>query len=448
MRSACVMAGTALGAAALAALAILPMATSAADTAKPLAVGVQTHFAFEPSGTDIGSFHSWMQRSRFTTSRDEMFWSDVEDDAGRLELRRGALRSQQAWASMPAPFAGLLTLDFGHLRYDSGAQPKSDTARSAFARYAAYVAGEASPGIRWVEVWNEWNMPTSHERAVRSRGDAHDYARLAQVTYAKLKAEHPRITVLAGSAGEDSVEWRWMRQAIGQGLLSHTDALSVHLYNHCSAPMLVGSDEMAERLDALHVIVAAAGHRQMPFYVTEVGWPTHLGKCGVSEKAAAQHSVRFLLEASVRPWVAGVWFYELRDGGDDPHNQEHRFGLLRRDGTEKPAGCALRELGALLASRPATFVPGNKMAAASFRNGDSDRWLLWARGKVQQPVSVRLASNDAPATSFSSPAVCSLQAASMEIGPQGAYATVRLTPRSVYIIDVRAGEPLKVEELS
>jgi len=426
--------------------AILLITASLAATAEPLAIGVQTHFAFEPARTDVGAFRSWMQRSRFTSSRDEMFWWHVEDGSGTLGLGQGALRTQQVWASMPSPFAGLLTLDFGHPAHDAGGQPKSDQGRAAFARYADFVTSQSMPQVRWVEVWNEWNLPSDSQRGAGNLGDAQDYVRLARTTYRKLKAEHPGIVVLTGSSGDDIPDWGWMQQAIRHGMLANTDGVAVHLYNYCMPSALVGSDELADRLDALHGMVAAAGYPQMPVYVSEVGWPTHRGACGITEAAASAHSLRFLLEASLRPWVAGVWFYELQDGGDDPANREHRFGLLRRDGSEKPAGCALRELGALVAARPFAFV-ANSVGSAGFRNGGTDRWLLWTRGKEQRAVSVRLASATGRASSFTSPALCGLPAADLRIEPQGRFATVLLAPRSVQVIDVPAGEALKVEEL-
>lgn len=416
--------------------------------AEPLVIGVQTHFAFEPARTDVRVFRSWMQRSAFTSSRDEMFWWDVEDSAGALALRKGALRSQQVWESMPAPFAGLLTLDFGYPRYDSGAQPKSEQGRRAFARYAEFVASRSKPHVRWVEVWNEWNLPSDFQRGTGNRGDAEDYVRLARATYQKLKADHPGLRVLTGSAGDEQPEWRWTREAIRHGMLANTDAVAVHLYNYCIPEALAGSDELADRLDVLHGIISASGHPQMPIFVTEVGWPTHSGDCGTSEAAAATHSLRFLLEASLRPWVAGVWFYELQDGGDDPANREHRFGLLRRDGSEKPAGCVLRELGAQVAARPFAVLGGSTVGAAGFRNGKtSDRWLLWTRGKSQQAVTVRLESMAGRAASFASAPLCGMPAAPMRIEPQGRTVTVRLSPRTVSVIEVPAGDALKLEQL-
>lgn len=428
-------------------VALLLIAVFLPCAAQPLTIGVQTHFAFGPGRTDLPAFRSWMERSRFTSSREEMFWWHVEDNAGTLGMRDGALRAQQAWASMPSPFAGLLTLDFGHPGYDAGAQPKSERARNAFARYADFVVSQSRPQVRWAEVWNEWNMPTADERQAGSRGDAQDYVRLARTTYEKLKAAHPRIAVLTGASGDDVPDWGWMRQAIGYGMLTRSDGVAAHLYNHCMRADLVGSDELAERLDALHGMVAAAGYPQLPIFVTEVGWPTHRGPCGIEEAAAAAHTLRFLLEASLRPWVAGVWFYELQDGGDDPANQEHRFGLLRRDGSEKPAGCALRELGAQVAARPSAFVRGAATGTAAFRNGATDRWLLWPRGKMQRPVTVRLESTTGRAASFASRALCGLPAADIRIETGGRFATVRLAPNSVQALDVPAGEVLKVEEL-
>ena len=427
--------------------AIVLSTTALVCNGEPLAIGVQTHFGFEPPRTDIAAFRSWMLRSRFTSSRDEMFWWHAEDSSGTLGLRQGALRSRQVWASMASPFAGLLTLDFGHASYDSGGQPKSDAARAAFARYADFVTAQSQPHVRWVEVWNEWNLPSESQRETGNRGEAKDYVDLARTTYQKLKADHPGTLVLTGSSGDETPDWHWMRRAISHGMLAHTDGVAIHLYNYCIRPDLVGSDELAERLDAIHEIVSAAGYPRMPLFVTEVGWPTHRGRCGITETAAAAHSLRFLLEASVRPWVAGVWFYELQDGGDDPGNSEHRFGLLRRDGTEKPAGCALRELGAKVAERPFAFIRGNAVGTAGFRNGSTDRWLLWTRGTVQRTVSVRLESSTGRASSFASPALCGLPAAAMRIEPPGRFASLSMGPGGVHVIDVPAGALLKVEEL-
>jgi hypothetical protein len=66
---------------------------------------------------------------------------------------------------------------------------------------------------------------------------------------------------------------------------------------------------------------------------------------------------------------------------------------------------------------------------------------------VQRAVSVSLESTTGHASSFASPDLCGLPAPDMQIDPQGRFATVRLPPRSVYVVEVPAGVALEVKEL-
>jgi hypothetical protein len=421
-------------------LAAALAAASAAPVAAPLVLGVQTHLGYAPPRTDEGAFRAWMQRSQFTSARDEMFWWDAEAD-GAMQLRRGALNAQRVWRSMPQPFFALLTLDFGHPGYDGGGQPRSPQARAAFARYASFVVAQAQPQVRWAEIWNEWNLKSGATPQGGSHGDADDYVALAADTYRRLKQDHPGVVVLAGSAGDDGPAWRWTREAIRAGLLSHADGIALHLYNHCVGPA-AGSDELAARLDAVHAMASDAGKGRMPVFVTETGWPTHRGACAITEQAAALHSIRFLLEASVRPWVAGVWFYELQDGGDDASNPEHRFGLLRRDGSEKPAGCALRELAASIAQRPIASGMTGTVATAVFRSGSADRWLLWTRGTGAANVQLQAADADAH---WAPVAVCGLTTPG-DAAVSGRTAALRIAAGGVQVIDVPAGTRVSVRQ--
>ena len=168
-----------------------------------------------------------------------MFWGHVEDGSGALQLRGGALRSHQVWKSMPSPFSGLLILDYGHSGYDSGGQPRSDAARGAFARYAEFVTSQSKPYLRWVEVWNEWNLVAPAERE-RGDGNPKSYVDLARTTYQRLKAAHPEIRVLTGSSGDDVPDWPWMRQAIGHGLLAER-ALNAEMDHHLSGDEEAGN---------------------------------------------------------------------------------------------------------------------------------------------------------------------------------------------------------------
>jgi hypothetical protein len=97
-------------------------------------------------------------------------------------------------------------------------------------------------------------------------------------------------------------------------------------------------EELKALLDRL------APGRNLRVYVTEAGWPVHTGRHGVSEQKSAEYLQQFMLLAKARPWIAGVWWYDLFDDGDDAADKEHRFGLITRDGTKRPAFQALPEV--------------------------------------------------------------------------------------------------------
>ena len=95
--------------------------------------------------------------------------------------------------------------------------------------------------------------------------------------------------------------------------------------------------------------------KNIPIYVTEIGWPTSTGNRGFPESAVAQMAERSLLMFSALPYVRGVWWYDLIDDGTDSANAEDRFGLFSRRQTLKPAGQDFQSLALLLKSGTLTW---------------------------------------------------------------------------------------------
>jgi hypothetical protein len=75
-----------------------------------------------------------------------------------------------------------------------------------------------------------------------------------------------------------------------------------------------------------------------PIMVTEAGYNTMTrpGGTGVSENAAAIYIPRLLLN-NFAHGVQRTFLYQLLDGGADPGEWEHHFGLIRHDNSPKPA---------------------------------------------------------------------------------------------------------------
>jgi hypothetical protein len=421
--------------------------TAAPTTPKPpMVIGISTHFGFGVWNggwrTDPDLFRTWNAEAGLTSSRDNMFWSHVESTQGILRMRDEPLNTQTVWNSMPASFAPLLVLAQSNRYYDSGGQPKSDAAVSAFTRYADWVVGQ-TPRIRFVEVWNEWDLRMGASSLGGSQGDPVDYARLAQATGRQLKASRPGVKVLVGAMGTQS-DWIWTSAAIQAGMLTYADGISVHIYNHCASPQNVGADRAIARADDLRRLLDSMGKAAVPIYVTETGWPTNIGNCPVTEEDSAVHTARFLVEASLRDWLAGVWIYEMQDGGTDLTAREQNFGVTRYVGTEKPSGCAMRELATTIAKRPKSVTRASGVTMARFANGTSDRWILWAsQDKVYSvgDAQVRLASQSGSALPQPTE-VCTVTGGTLS----GATAT--LYRKNLFVLDLPASETIAMQPLN
>jgi hypothetical protein len=147
-----------------------------------------------------------------------------------------------------------------------------------------------------------------------------------------------------------------------------------------------------ETLRATRIV---APHR--PVMTTETGYDTAIhvtsGQPAVSEAAEAKYMPRLLLEAFGRG-VRRSFIYEFADEHPEPamHDAEQHFGLLRADGTPKPAFTAVANLIGLLQDAGPAFVPGrlgfrlsgdvSHLRHALFAKRDGRLYLiLWVNGR-------------------------------------------------------------------
>lgn len=132
-----------------------------------------------------------------------------------------------------------------------------------------------------------------------------------------------------------------------------------------------------------------------PVVVTETGYhdatAATVGQPGVSESAAADYVPRTFLEA----FAAGArrtYLYELVDEKPDPagRDPEQHFGLLRQDGTPKPAFVAVQRLLAMIrrssgggARRGVAVRAGADVRSLVLDRRDGSRALvLWRRAEA------------------------------------------------------------------
>lgn len=135
-------------------------------------------------------------------------------------------------------------------------------------------------------------------------------------------------------------------------LSAYMDGGAVHSYAGGGTPR----QHLAANLRSCQ---AVSGDR--PLYVTEAGYHTSFDRvpqhAGVSELAMGKYLPRLMLD-HFGAGVVRTFQYELLDEGTDEDEIEQNFGLLRHDGSPKPAFIALRNMIALLADPGPPFAPG------------------------------------------------------------------------------------------
>ena len=115
-----------------------------------------------------------------------------------------------------------------------------------------------------------------------------------------------------------------------------------------------------------------------PLIATESGWHNAIsdssGQPGISEAAAGKYVPRLWLEYFNRD-IRRVYLNELIDKWQNAE-REGNFGLLRQDGSPKPAFTALQNLIALLQDVPGEFSPGTLSYSITGATADIHHTLL------------------------------------------------------------------------
>jgi len=299
--------------------------------------------------------------------REELRW-------GAIETRPGRFR----WASFDALMAAAARADLRVLPLLLGtpswaartplALPRDPEDFGAFAAQAAARYGpggtfwRARPQLdarlapRWFELWNE---PYT-ERYSTGGVDPARYAAMVRAATVNGRAANraTRWLMAADLIYEDAAgvrrDWLGALAAADPGLMGILDGVAVHPYGF-GAP---GADDgiplpfRFDRIDAIADKLTKLGAGRAPLWITEIGWSTcdRRPDCG-SELDQAQRIADVFTRVRRRPLsarVRAVFVYHLHDfPGREGHDREAHYGLLRTNGTRKPAWSVVRRAAQL-----------------------------------------------------------------------------------------------------
>jgi hypothetical protein len=170
---------------------------------------------------------------------------------------------------------------------------------------------------------------------------AAEYAEAVQPTLRAIAALELPVTVVlpARLHGSDT---SWMEELYARipNLDELFDAFALHPYWYGRSPAAKGPLGPIERIEALREEMDEHGAEGKTIWITEYGQSTAL--CGeecVTEEAQALHLRQMLDAIRLNPeWrVRMLSVFQLRDRGTNSGDRELQFGLLREDGTPKPA---------------------------------------------------------------------------------------------------------------
>jgi len=361
-------------------------AQAAPKTDKSFHVGVCTHFS-QNKGIVEMNIRS-MKNAGIGAIRDEVGWSSIEREKGKLAMPERL--DQYVRSAAEADLDVMLILDYSNPFYDDGDRPRSAEAVEGFCRYAEFVVRHFGKDVGFYEIWNEWDIGIGLRSPYNVGGSPEDYVKLLKAVYPRIKSAAPDVTVIGGASTSGGVKKGWLEKIIKLGALDYCDAVSIHSYNY--------SEKFPERspeacsdwmTDVQKMLRKYNNDVDVPFYVTEMGWPTHVGRAGTEPELSASYLARLYLLARTSASFRGLWWYDFQDDGWKPDDNENNFGIVRPDLTAKPAYYVLSDISDLTAG--GEFIGRMKteddnLRILRFRYKQSDFWAVWSADDKSRQV--------------------------------------------------------------
>jgi hypothetical protein len=340
----------------------LPAPPGAADLQSRL--GVNIHFTSDDKALDI------IAAAGFSRVRMDLGWSGVELTPGKYDF--------SAFDGLVSALAsrGLklhLILDYFNSLYPTSADPGySATTVPAFAAVSKAAAVHFAGTGTTFEVWNEENGGFWDPSP--------NVAQYAELCAAAIGAVHAGdSTALISTGGLSGFDEAFLEGMLEAGAGAGANAIGVHPYRQG------GAESASDDLVFMRANIGKAFKTPPPAWDTEWGYSSQWygGDAGGHAPSAwalqAQRASRELLSA----WALGFpmeIYYDIRDDGTDPTNDEDNFGLIQNDYTDKPAIVAVRTLTAAAEGRTFMgFLPvGFSSMHAMLLVGPKDRVVaLW-----------------------------------------------------------------------
>lgn len=228
-----------------------------------------------------------------------------------------------------------------------------------FAVFAAKVVSRYhNLGLRSWEIWNEPNSAGFWQPSA----NAGDYAALLKAAYTAIKAVDPDAVVITGGLSPSATTETniapvtFLSRLYDNGAGDSFDAVGFHPYSYPAMPSLYESwnawSQMSQTPTSLRSVMTAHGDGGKRIWMTEYGAPTggpglieddihDTVFAGGPEKVTEDVQAAMIAKAvSLRnsySWAGPLFIYSYKDLGTSQTTWENFFGMVRYDGSHKPA---------------------------------------------------------------------------------------------------------------
>ncbi|MDB5238945.1 MAG: glycoside hydrolase family 5 [Candidatus Parcubacteria bacterium] len=224
-----------------------------------------------------------------------------------------------------------------------------------FDQFATFAAAAATrykdKGIHTWEIWNEPNNAIFWA----PRTDCAAYTSLLKITYTAIKTADPGAVVLSGGLAPEPTDTYNTSQAdflkciYTNGGKEYFDVLADHSYTFPALPSDNNTNmwaQMAATNPSLRSIMSTNGDSHKKMWITEFGTPTN----GPDSNTFVDEARQSLMVTSAMTlyktydWAGPIFWYTLNDLGISTSTIENFFGLIRADGSLKPAFTTLKNI--------------------------------------------------------------------------------------------------------
>lgn len=265
-----------------------------------------------------------------------------------------------------------------------------------FASSFSYLANRYPQVSAW-QVWNEQNIPSFWQPAE----DPAHYRNLLETSLQQLSSTQPTATqVIGGHAYYSQMPLRgglMLEALLQQGSLKPDRVTAYHPYTQTPEGDVPASGDFLSNAGTLNQHLRRNGSG--PIWATEFGWSSYAGPVEmqpiIGELGQADYMLRRLALMSAMDFDK-VFLFTLSDLDARATVRDRSYGLLRLDGSEKPAYGALKRLLQITGPQltpltPPAFAnaPQGMISIAWQRADGRWLWLFWA----QEAGTVRLLRN-------------------------------------------------------